>query len=1346
MKNIDLSRNKKTLNFFVGLFLLALFVGSSGLLVKNTERIKKTDFLLDIEQISQSINEREIFLLTGSQEDKNSENYLRLKNQFQLTKTVYPNIHAFSLIGRSFDEKLVSYLDIKSQPSSGKDMSVDFPNQITAEIDEVFDLQESKVVGPFNYDEGRWVSALVPIFNHSTGRVELIFKAEVDADEWKREITNEVVFPIIVFFILFVFLFISFQFSINKFKHSSSKFMMKITPIREVVFFLVLGVLVTTIFSWYRFQISSLEKKESFSQLAGARSGYINTYIQNLNNIYLEGIKNFFKGSEYVDQQEFAQYTSTLSGDANVLAWAWMPEIKNDEVESFKERMTTMGVKDYQLWEMDENERKVDVNERSTYYPIAYIYPMEGNEISYGFDHGSNQIRLETILAAKKTNLIQATNPVKILQTIYGDTGILIYNHVHYKLENEQRDGYVQAIINTNNLLKVALGNQTENNQLLYLDLFQIGEKDYPILLASNSPREITESHIQSFFSDHPFSELVLVKPIFAFGKVYAMVVHPGPAYTSKLPASPGWSTIIFGVIITLLTGTIVYSFTSRRSSLEKMVLARTDELSKSEQKYKNLAESTNAVFWEYDILQDRWTYVAPQITKIMGWSPKDFTNLQFWTDHIHPNDREWARDYCADFTKLGENHEFEYRFTKPDGSYLWVREVVTVEMKKDVPVMLRGYMLDVTQKKEDEETQLIHSIALKESINSILITDKNGFITWVNPSFESLTGNNHEEVIGKRPGEILKSGVHDRNFYRKMWETILSGTAWRGELINRKKDGTLYHQEMSITPVKDQSGKITNFVAIQQDISERKRHEFELEALEKVNSTIRLTKTNADMISNVLDLVMQLFRAEGSALVLYDQSSNRFQLEAAKGVFEGNLHKNLGEGESISGIVKQSGKPFITNDITREEGIIWSQAYEITTSIACVPLFVEGMSIGNLRIGRSSAITHSDLRLLLSIGDILANGIHREILREETAKQLDRLSTLRSIDKVLTSIVDQSVVLNFIIEQVATRLEIDAIAIHLYNPISHRVQYVDGRGFLTTEIQKTNVMIGEYNVGRVALNKETLRKPSVTVEDFPGGNLIQREKFVSYFATPIIAKGQIKGVMEVFNRNHMTPDEEWINYLETLAGQTAIAIDNSQMFEGLQRSNFELSMAYEATIEGWSKAMDLRDKETEGHTQRVTEMTIKLAQMAGMDEDEMIHIRRGSLLHDMGKLGIPDRILHKPGALDPEEWELMKKHTIFAYEMLAPIDYLKKAIDIPYCHHERWDGSGYPRGLSGEQIPMAARIFAVVDVYDALTSDRPYRPAWTKQKTLDYIVENKFKQFDPKVVDLFLKFIAFEK
>jgi putative two-component system response regulator len=194
---------------------------------------------------------------------------------------------------------------------------------------------------------------------------------------------------------------------------------------------------------------------------------------------------------------------------------------------------------------------------------------------------------------------------------------------------------------------------------------------------------------------------------------------------------------------------------------------------------------------------------------------------------------------------------------------------------------------------------------------------------------------------------------------------------------------------------------------------------------------------------------------------------------------------------------------------------------------------------------------------------------------------------------------------------------------------------------------------------------------------------------------------------------------------------------------EKLQQAHQHLLDAYDATIAGWSHAMDLRDRETEGHSQRVTELTLKLAKAFGIQENELTHIRHGALLHDMGKLGIPDSILQKPDQLTNEEWVVMRKHPQLAYELLYPIEYLRPALDIPYSHHEKWDGTGYPRGLKGEEIPLSARIFAIVDVWDAITSDRPYRPAYTIDQALSHIREQSGKHFDPQVVDVFFKLVG---
>jgi putative nucleotidyltransferase with HDIG domain len=293
--------------------------------------------------------------------------------------------------------------------------------------------------------------------------------------------------------------------------------------------------------------------------------------------------------------------------------------------------------------------------------------------------------------------------------------------------------------------------------------------------------------------------------------------------------------------------------------------------------------------------------------------------------------------------------------------------------------------------------------------------------------------------------------------------------------------------------------------------------------------------------------------------------------------------------------------------------------------------------------------------------------------------------------------------------------------------------------------LRYTSLRIGEGMAGRAAQEQRIVHVRDLildphTLVDAP---LLAQEGFISYYAIPLLNQGKVNGVLEIFHRTLLEPNQEWFDFLEALGTQAAIAIENTTLFQDLQNTNDELSKAYDSTIEGWSHALDLRDKETEGHTQRVTELTVELAKEFGFNEEELLHVRRGSLLHDIGKMGVPDRILLKTTALEPEEWVHMKEHPIYAHEMLQPIHYLQQALDIPYCHHEKWDGTGYPRGLKGEEIPLSARIFAVVDVWDALTSDRPYRAAWSHEKTLTYIKAEAEKHFDPYVVEMFTRLIG---
>jgi len=363
----------------------------------------------------------------------------------------------------------------------------------------------------------------------------------------------------------------------------------------------------------------------------------------------------------------------------------------------------------------------------------------------------------------------------------------------------------------------------------------------------------------------------------------------------------------------------------------------------------------------------------------------------------------------------------------------------------------------------------------------------------------------------------------------------------------------------------------------------------------------------------------------------------------------------------------------------------------------------------------------------------------------EKTKNQLEQLDALRAIDLAITSGVDLSQTLSGILEHVRKHLNIDAASVLLLNPHNQRLEFAAGIGFRTPAMQHTHLNIGEGLAGQAVekrrivhvANLKTRKTGLLRSPDFI------RENFIAYYAIPLIAKEQVLGVFEIFHRSTFSADHDWMNFLNTLAGQAAIAIDSAMMFKNLQRSNAELTLAYDKTIDGWSRALDLRDKETEDHTRRVTELTLRLAQRMDIPDAEMIHIRRGATLHDIGKVAMPDDILFKPAPLTEEEWIIMRRHPLIAAEMLKPISYLDLALPIPRFHHEKWDGSGYPDGLAGEAIPLAARLFAFADVYDALTSDRPYRRAWLQADALEHIHKSSGIHFDPKIVPVFIRMMT---
>ncbi|MGD8403313.1 MAG: PAS domain S-box protein [Anaerolineales bacterium] len=555
--------------------------------------------------------------------------------------------------------------------------------------------------------------------------------------------------------------------------------------------------------------------------------------------------------------------------------------------------------------------------------------------------------------------------------------------------------------------------------------------------------------------------------------------------------------------------------------------------------------------------------------------------------------------------------------------------------------------------------------------------------------------------------------------------------------------------------PLRDGSNNIVGILGANVDITERKQAEQalsrridELGALYKTTLEIISVHDLSSLLNSIVKRAVALLGGTGGGLYLCDLEMEQARCVVSYQTQDDYTGTVLRFGEGAAGKVAATGEPLIIDDYRTWDGRakVFEEKQPFNAMVSA-PMLWKGRVTGVVHVLHDSEkrkFTQEDLKLLISFANQAAIAVENTRLLDETQRRLEQLSTLRHIDQAISSSLDLRIILNILLGHILQLLEVDAAAVLLYRPELQMLEFVAGEGFHTQALQFTNLRLGEGFAGQAVLEQRTVHVSDLGLLEtgFLRSPKFHNENFVAYIGVPLIAKGNVVGVLEIYHRQIFNPDLEWMTFLETLAGQAAIAIDNVRLFEDLQASNMQLRQAYDSTIEGWAQILEMRHMETEGHSHRTVNLTIELARKMGIEEKELEHIRWGTLLHDIGKMGIPDAILQKPDQLTESEWEIVRQHPGFAKKWLSPIVYLKEALDIPYCHHEKWDGTGYPRGLKGQQIPLAARVFAVVDVWDTLQSDRPYRNAWPQEKVMVYVQEQSGKHFDPEIVEAFISLL----
>lgn len=772
----------------------------------------------------------------------------------------------------------------------------------------------------------------------------------------------------------------------------------------------------------------------------------------------------------------------------------------------------------------------------------------------------------------------------------------------------------------------------------------------------------------------------------------------------------------------------------------------------RAEEKYRGIFE--NAVEGVFQSSPEGAFITAnPALAHMLGYETPQELMASVKNIHTQLYVEPGARD---ELMRLIESQNFVKNYflqmRRKDGSLIWVTQHARAVRAEDGRVLYyEGFIQDITDRRRAEDSAQNTYERYIELVNSV------EGIVWEADCPKTqfyFISQQAERILGYPLARWYDQGFWERLIYV---EDRAAAVMTCAEKALETSPFTLEYRMVTaagrtiwvrdIITVQYQDGKPYRLRGLMVDVTEMHRHQHRQEVLVAVANALRSVDSSVEMRTVALDMLYREMWLDGVALALPEASNGKLTVVRGVGCFANRMGLKL--DASLRPVYKafREGVPYRHPAVqTQPDLIAWLRAGD-PDALVIVPLTAEAAPMGVLFAARRESFSAEDTHMLLSFGGLVSNAIQRALSNERMVRSLKSLSALHEIDQAINDIVDLKRSLNVVLVRAAAELGADALDVFEFNEHTQTLELLAGYGFKTPLSGRLSLRLGQGIAGQVVMEGKLVHLPDLAQqrERLDRSTLLSPEGLISYYGKPLVSKDKVRGILEVFYRKPYTADPEMLEFLEILAGQMALAIDNAALFTNLRHSEFELSVAYDETLEGWAKALEARDKETQDHSMRVTDMSVRLAQVMRVPREALRHIRRGALLHDIGKMGVPDAILLKETKLSETERRKMEEHTLFAYSMLSSIPFLRPAMDIPVSHHEKWDGSGYPRGLKGKEIPLAARIFCVVDVWDALSHDRPYRAAWNEPKVLDYLISEAGKHFDPEVVQAFLSLRAEE-